>query len=176
MLQIATNTRTAKPVRPGGYGWRRQVMPLMITEIMVGATREHWPKVYKKDQEIFDRLSRWLRECKQDMGLPPEMSFYECGEHIEFTKSSGRKWHNAVTRMGDILRDALKGTRYTMYLGALLYVMETTEDLIPDQRKRPWWYLALAVTALYKRVDKDMVAEDQGKAQQLGERLIDCME
>ncbi|MFW5970482.1 MAG: hypothetical protein ACOCQT_00135 [Desulfovermiculus sp.] len=151
-------------------------MPLMIAEIMVKATKEEWPKKYKKDQEIFDRLSRWLGECKQDAGLPPEMSFYECGNWIEFTKSSGRKWHNSVTNMGNILADALKHTHLTMYLGALLYVMETTSELIPASRQRPWGYLTLAVAALYKRVDKDMAAKDQARAQELGEKLIDCME
>src|SRR6056297_2301573 len=170
MLQIATTTTTTKTVRPGGYGWRRQAMSLMIVDIMAWASEKNRAKRYKKDDEIFYRITRWSGECKQAMGLPADMDFQQCAEYIEFNKSSGRKWSRNVDHMGTILAEALKHTDATVYLGAMLYVCETASESVPGDRVKVWDLLTRAVAALYKRVDPDMKAEDQVKAQRLGER------
>lgn len=176
MLQIATNTRTTRTARPGGYGWRRQAMSLMIVDIMAWASERNRAKRYKKDDEIFARIWRWSGECKHAMGLPADMDFQRCAEHIEFTKSTGRKWSRSVDLMGDILHRALRDTDPTVYLGAMVYVVETGEESVPKDRAKVWNLLSRAVVALYRRADPDFRAEDQGRAQGLGERLIETMD
>lgn len=176
MLQLAGRGLQHKPVRPGGYGWRRQAMSLMVVDIMAWACSQGRTKRYKKDDEIFARITRWSGECKQAMGLPRDMDFQDCGRWIEFNKSSGRKWSRSVDHMGTILAEALKHTEATVYLGAMLYVCETASESVPADRVKAWDLLTRAVTALYRRVDPEMGAGDQGKAQRLGERLIGCME
>ena len=175
MLQLATKATTHKPVRPGGYGWRRQAMSLMIIDIMAWASEKNRAKRYKKDDQIFARITRWSGECKQAMGLPADMDFQDCGRWIEFNKSSGRKWSRSVDHMGTILAEALRHTDATVYLGAMLYVCETAAESVPRDRVKAWDLLTRAVIALYRRVDPEMGAGDQGDAQRLGERLVEVM-
>lgn len=151
-------------------------MSLMIVDIMAWASQQNRTKRYKKDDEIFARITRWSGECKAAMGLPLDMDFQDCGRWIEFSKSSGRKWSRSVDYMGTILADALANTEATVYLGAMLYVCEVTAESVPQDRVKPWDLLSRAVAALYRRADPEMKAGDQGKAQSLGERLIGCME
>ena len=176
MLQIATTTTTTKTVRPGGYGWRRQAMSLMIVDIMAWASQQNRTKRYKKDDEIFARIWRWSGECKAAIGLPRNMDFQNCAEYIEFNKSTGRKWSRSVDHMGTISAEALKYTEATVYLGAMLFVCETASESVPQDRVKAWDLLTRAVAALYRRVDAEMAAGDQVKAQRLGEKLIGCME
>jgi hypothetical protein len=151
-------------------------MSLMIVDIMAWASQKNRTKNYKKDDEIFQRIRRWSGECKQAMGLPADMDFQRCADHIEFTKSAGRKWSRSVDRMGTILAEALKNTEPTVYLGAMLYVCETASESVPGNRAKVWDLLTRAVVALYRRADPEFAAGDQGRAQRLGERLVSCME
>jgi hypothetical protein len=111
-------------------------MSLMIVDIMAWASERNRAKRYKKDDEIFARIWRWSGECKHAMGLPADMDFQRCAEHIEFTKSTGRKWSRSVDLMGDILHRALRDTDPTVYLGAMVYVVETGEESVPKDRAR----------------------------------------
>jgi len=175
MLQIATQHKP-KPVRPGGYGWRRQALTLAVTEILTWAARSNRTKHTKTDDQIFARIDRWSGECKRVAGLPTDMSFFQCGDHIDFSGSAARRWSRAFERMGAICKESLRHTETTVIFGALLYVVETCAEQVPEKRQRPWDLLTRAVVALYRRADPDFLAEDQGRAQKLGERLVSCME
>jgi hypothetical protein len=176
MLQIATNTRTTRTARPGGYGWRRQALTLAVVEIMTWAVRSNRTRHTKTDDQIFARIDRWSGECKAAMGLPRDMSFFQCGDHIDFSGSAARKWSQAFDRMGQACQEALSHTETTVVFGALAYVVETCEDQVPGDRARAWDLLSRAVVALYKRCDPEFKAGDQGRAQRLGERLIETMD
>jgi hypothetical protein len=63
-------TRT-HPVRPGGYGWRRQALTLAVVEIMTWAVRSNRTRHTKTDDQIFARIDRWSGECGEDVNETP---------------------------------------------------------------------------------------------------------
>jgi len=163
-------TSYTKPVKPGGEGWRKQVYPLALVQVISKVVRKNF-----RDKSVMSSLDKSLCDCFEAAGIPRETDFKNIQTYINFrnNRSAVRSWESFRGTMSKLIEQNFDGVQTTLPLGALLYVVNVVYEEMPSSKQEPWSRLCDALADLYFRFDPELKSPDQGTAEEYGKKMLE---
>ena len=121
--------------------WRQQAIPLLTTEIVLSALQIDNPEAAELNR-VCARAHKWAEACWGP---------------LQQTKVQQKPVQKRLDRIHDVLDREFDahGVDVTAMSNMLLYLVEAVGDQVPEDRKHPWKWLAVAVDDFSLLVDPD---------------------